>query len=389
MNGELPVAGSWDPAYAPVVTAFAAAVASGPPGGGALAVYVAGVPVVDAWAGLARPTDGVPWAQDTLAVTFSCTKGLLASCALLAAQEGELDLDAPVAAYWPELTAGTVVTPRMVLAHRSGLAALDEDLTLSEALDGRPAVAALERQRPQWPPGSGHAYHAMTYGWLVAEILRRATGRPLAAHLDRLLGTAGRDTWLGLPVGGAGRLAEAAWDPDRSDLRFPPDDPALGWQQRTITRSITLGGAFRPELLGPGTGFNDPDVLRHGVPALGVVSTARSLAWSWARLVTTLDGEAPLLDDVTRADAVRCRSDGPTVLGTPPPYARWASGHMVRCALAPMLGDASFGHDGAGGQLGFADPAHGVGFAFLTNVLRNRDDDRAASIVEALRLCLP
>jgi len=389
---SLPVAGSWSPAYEPVVAAFDRAVRAAPPGGGALTVYVGGERVVDVWAGLARPREQTPWRHDTLAGTFSCTKGLLASCALLSAQHGSLDLDEPVAAYWPELVAGHRVTPRMVLSHRAGLAALDVDLTREEALAGSAAVAGLERQQPLWEPGTGHAYHAMTYGWLVAEILYRATGRSLTEHLDALLECpeedGGRDTWLGLPPDGDTRLAEATWDPAASDLRFPPDNPDVDWRRRTITRSITLGAAFTPELVGPGTGFNDPEVLRRGVPALGVVSSARSLARSWARLVTPLEGGAPLLDASSCVDAARCRSAGPSVLGTPGPHPRWASGHMVHSALAPMLSNASFGHDGAGGQLCFADPRAGVGFAWLTNVLRNRGDRRAGSMVDALRGCL-
>lgn len=388
MTLPVSVAGSWAPAYELVVDSFTRAVGAAPPGGGSLAVYVAGELVVDVWAGIARPRQKTPWREDTLAVTFSCTKGLLASCALLAAQRGELELDSPVASYWPELAAGPVVTPRMVLSHRAGLPALDADLTTEEALAGTQAVAALERQRPLWTPGSGHAYHAMTYGWLVAEILHRSTGRSLTQHLDDLLtgpeGYGGRDTWLGLPPDGEARLAEAAWDLSASDLRFPPDNPGVGWRRRTITRSITLGGAFPPELVGPGTGFNDSEIVRRGVPALGIVSTARSLARSWARLVTPMDGAPALLNAASRADAARCRSEGRTVLGTPGPHARWASGHMLRSTLAPMLSELSFGHDGAGGQLCFADPGTQVGFAFLANVLRNRDDTRSRSIVDAL-----
>jgi CubicO group peptidase (beta-lactamase class C family) len=265
---------------------------------------------------------------------------------------------------------------------------LDVDLTLDQVQDGRPAVTAIEAQEPLWEPGTAHAYHAMTYGWLVAEILHRATGRPLAEHFAELTAGPDNDTWLGLRPGDEDRLAEASWDPAKSDLRFPPDRPDTPWRQRTITRGVTLGAAFVPELVGPRIGLNDPAVLRHPVPAVGVVSSAPSLARIWAHTVGAVGGQPALLGPDAISDAAHPWSEGETALATPPPHARWATGHMVRSPLAPMLTERSFGHDGAGGQLCFADPTHDVGFAFLTNVLRNRDDDRAARLVDALRRSL-
>jgi CubicO group peptidase (beta-lactamase class C family) len=381
------VEGRWEPEYAAVIAAFAEILADAPGGGAALAVWVGGRPVIDAWGGLARPRDAVPWTRDTLAVTFSCTKGLLATCALRAAEREGLDLDGPVAAYWPELRAAAApgLTARAVLAHRAGLPALDVDLTLQQVQDGNSALAALEAQEPLWEPGTAHAYHAMTYGWLVAELLCRATGRSLREHFDELTVGPDNDTWLGLRPGHRDRLAEASWDPAGSDLQFPPDRPDTPWQQRTITRAITLGGAFAPELIGPGTGFNDPEMLRHPIPAIGVVSSAQSLARIWAYTIGAVDGRPALLGPHAVTEAARPLSEGETALATPPPHARWATGHMVRSPVAPMLTDRSFGHDGAGGQLGFADPIHDVGFAFLTNVLRNRGDNRSARLVAALR----
>lgn len=370
--------GWWEPAYAPVAEVLAELLAEDPAAGAAVAVYVDGRPVVDVWG-------GAGWTADTLAVTFSCTKGLLAACAVLAAQDGALDLDAPVAAYWPAFAAHgkEAVTTRMVLSHTAGLPALDADLTLADALAGTPAVAALERQRPLWPPGSGHAYHAMTYGWLVAEVLRRATGAPLAEHLARLAG--GTDLLLGVTAADAGRVAAASWDRSRSRLTFPTDAPGTPWRQRAVTRAITLGQAFDPELVGDGTGLNDPAVLAAGLPAVGVVATARALARTWSRTVTDTGGEPALLHPDTVRDATRPLAEGPGVLDLPPPHARWATGFMLRSPIAPMLAESSFGHDGAGGQLAFADPVARVGFAYLTSRLRNHDDDRAERLVAALR----
>lgn len=357
------------------------------PLGAAVAVYVDGELVVDLYGGVADRRTGRAWAADTLAITFSCSKALLASCAVRAAQDGLLDLDAPVAACWPEFgVAGKeCVTTRMILSHTAGLPALDRRFTLSQVFEQQPVLRALEEQRPLWPPGTAHAYHAMTYGWLVAEILRRATGVPLAEHFRRLTDGPGADTWLGIPRTEAGRVAGAEWDPDRSVLSFPEDSPATPVRPRSMTRAVTLGDAFSAELVGPGSGFNDPSVLAAGVPAVGVVSTARSLARIWSRTVVDTDGLPALLTPRTIADATRPIADGPGWRSAPPPHARWATGYMLRSGLAPMLSESSFGHDGAGGQLCFADPEARVGFAYVTNLLRNRADDRAARLVAAVR----
>ncbi len=374
-----------DPRYRALLDVFADVLERDPASGAALAVSVAGDLVVDLWGGTADPRSGRPWGPDTLALTFSCSKGLVTSCVLMAAQDGQLELDAPVSDYWPAFGAAGKqdITVRMVLGHTAGVAALDTDLTLDDVLEGGPAVRAIEAQRPQWEPGTQHAYHAMTWGLILSELLRR-TGRPLDEHFGRLTDFPGADTWLRADRADVDRVAPAAWDPARSDLDFPPDSPATPWRQRTMTRAITLGGAFEPGLVAPSSGLNDPVLQAAGIPGVGVVSTARSLAEVWARTI----GSAPLLDPDTVRDATRCVADGPTALGTPPPHARWASGYMLRSGLAPMLGPGSFGHDGAGGQLCFADPDADVGFAFLTNNLRNRDDTRAADLVAALRDCL-
>ncbi len=396
MNGtalavaERTIDGTFDSRFELVVDVFQRIVADDAEGGAALAVYVSGDAVVDVWGGTADPATRRPWTRDTLAVMFSCTKALLTTCAVRASQEGRLDLDAPVAGYWPRFGSRGKerVTARMVLSHSAGLAALDADLTLAEVCDGAPVVRALEAQRPLWQPGTGHAYHAMTFGWLVAEILRRATGEPLARHFDRLFGGPDSDTWLGLPASEAARVAPAAWDRGRSALDFAPDVPGVPWMRRAATRAITLGRAFDPELVGPRSGFNDPEVLAAGIPGVGAVSTARSLARAWSTTIVPTEGGKPLLEPEPIADATRCLAEGESAFGSPAPHARWGTGYMLASELAPMLSSRSFGHDGAGGQLSFADTGADVGFAFLTNRLRNLHDRRAATVVGALRWCL-
>src|SRR5581483_18816 len=122
---------------------------------------------------------GRPWARDTLQLVYSATKGVTATAAHLLAQRGELDLDAPVAEYWPEFAAaGKARIPvRWLLSHQTGVVALDEPVPLAEALAWHPMVAALAAQQPAWPPGTAHGYHGRTFGWLVGEVIRRVSGR--------------------------------------------------------------------------------------------------------------------------------------------------------------------------------------------------------------------
>jgi CubicO group peptidase (beta-lactamase class C family) len=376
--------GSYDIGFEEVADAFRLILANAS-GGGAVSIWLDGRAVVDLAGGLSDLRTGRPWDTGTAALIFSCTKALVATCVHRAAQDGLVDLDRPIARYWPEFgSAGKAeITPRMVLAHRAGIPALDVDLDLPAVLATEPILRALEAQQPLWHPGDGHSYHAMTYGWILGELLRRATGRSLADHFADAFGHAGA-TWLGRPDSPV-EVAHATWHPAHSNLEFPPDSPEVDALQRALTRGITLGSAFSPRLVGHGdSDLNSVDIQRHGLPSLGAVSTASSLARVWYSTIRPHDGRQPLLSPTTITDATSVLAEGPPALGNPPPWPRWSSGYMLDSEFSAMLSAASFGHDGAGGQLAFADADAGVGFAFLTNDLRNVADDRSRRLVAAL-----
>ncbi|MEV5589826.1 serine hydrolase domain-containing protein [Nonomuraea pusilla] len=184
--------------------------------GAAVAVYLHGRKVVDLWGGVADPATGRPWERDTLQVVFSTTKGVTAACAHLLAERGELDLDAPVAAYWPEFAAnGKDRLPvRWLLTHQAGLPAIDRPVTPAQALAWEPMVTALAAQRPLWEPGTGHGYHAHTYGWLVGEVVRRVSGRSLGTYLaEEIAAPLGLDLWIGLPAAELPRVSRLVTDP--------------------------------------------------------------------------------------------------------------------------------------------------------------------------------
>jgi CubicO group peptidase (beta-lactamase class C family) len=151
--------------------------------GAAFALALDGEIVVDLWAGWADRGRTRPWTRDTLVNVYSTTKGMTALCAHILADRGELDLDAPVTEYWPEFgQAGKSAIPvRQLLTHQAGLPVIDENLPPGAALDWERMVEALERQAPVWEPGSKQGYHAVTFGWLVGEVVRRRLARTNSA----------------------------------------------------------------------------------------------------------------------------------------------------------------------------------------------------------------
>ena len=389
------VHGSADPRFHPLRAAFARAferTGSGGAGvdpdmGAALAVRYRGEPVVDLWAGVADARDGRPWQEDTVSVVFSSTKGVMSILAARLVQEGRLDYDAPVASYWPEFAAAgkSGVLVRHALAHRAGLSAPRRDLTRDDLLDWDRVTAALAEQEPLWEPGTGYAYHALTHGWLAGELVRRVTGQSPGDYLRTVLTDPLRaDFWLGFPAEERPRLAPMTVGPSLVALTREQEAARRPGVIDWPARAMTLGAAFPPELIADGVGFNDVEVLAAQVPGAGGVGTARALAAMWSSTVVTTDGVRSL-DGPVVADATREQTSGPPVFDAPGPWPRWGMGFQLDSDARGLLTSASFGHDGAGGQVAFADPEHEIGFAFLTNRMEAGDDRRATRIVDALR----
>jgi CubicO group peptidase (beta-lactamase class C family) len=359
--------------------------------GAACALYVEGRKVVDVWAGVADARTGRPWDADTAAVIFSCSKGILAIMAYLLVQDGRLDLDAPVARYWPEFgqQGKEAITVRSILSHRAGLAALDQDLTLDEVVAWDPVIRAIEAQRPLWKPGSGHLYHAMTYGWLIGEVMRRITGfTPGAFFRQGLAEPLALQTWIGIPETAR---ASVAWmepplpDEDSTAAR---DSARISAEDRVVQRSLTMGGAFAFPALDGVVTFNDPLIQRAEIPAANGISTACSLAGLYAQCVSDMHGPR-LLTAASIDDATTLQSAGCQLSGMPDDGARWGTGFQLASPPSqPMLGPRSFGHAGAGGQLGFADDEYRVGFAYLSNQMGGYGDARAKQLTLAVRSIL-
>ncbi|MBI3747839.1 MAG: beta-lactamase family protein [Chloroflexi bacterium] len=382
-----PINGTADPGYTRVADAFAENFALRHDLGAAVAVYVGGEKVVDLWGGVADSRTGRAWEKGTEAVIFSCSKGVLAICVYLLVQEGQLDLDRPVAHYWPEFAqmGKHAVTVRSTMTHRAGLACLDSDLTLDEVIAWTPVIEAIERQRPASASSSGHFYHAMTSGWLIGEVIRRVTGVTPGIYFRRAIGVPlSLDTWLGLYP--SERSAVAWMEPPLADedSRAARDAARASQRNPDIERSLTVGGAFAFPALDGVVTFNDPAIQAGEIPAANGISTARSLARLYAGCVSEIGGP-PLLSPASIADATTERSAGPQLSGMPDDGARWGTGFQLASPPSqPMLGNRCFGHAGAGGQLAFADAEHQVGFAYLSNQMGGYGDARARVLTQAL-----
>ncbi|MGW1324212.1 serine hydrolase domain-containing protein [Streptomyces antibioticus] len=354
--------------------------------GAAVAVYRDGHKVVDLWGGT-RDVDGTaPWEQGTAQIVRSATKGVAAAVLLLLHQRGELDLDAPVGAYWPEYkTAGKERTLVWhVLAHRAGVPALDRPLSPAEAADPDLGAAAVAAQAPAWEPGTDHGYHAQTYSWLTGELVRRVTGRSVGAWIaDEIAGPVGADLWLGLPEAQRARVGRVG------KIDAPAPTGALRTKPKpAVTAAWTDPGSLTRRAFAAITPLpdeNDPGYRAAVLPASNGIATADGLARFYASLIGEVDGGKRLFTPETVELARGERSAGPDrVLVV---HTRFGLGSMLHGAASPLLSPASFGHPGRGGALGLADPESGLAFGYVTNGFRTSvtADPRAQALLRALR----
>ncbi|MGW0282540.1 serine hydrolase domain-containing protein [Streptomyces sp. NPDC003236] len=372
--------------FEPVRQAFAANFETLGERGAAVAVYRDGRKVVDLWGGT-RDVDGTaPWVPGTAQVVRSATKGVAAAALLLLHQRGELDLDAPVGAYWPEYKAAgkerTLV--RHLLAHRAGVPVLDRPLTPEEAADPDLGAAAVAAQAPVWEPGTDHGYHAQTYSWLTGELIRRITGRPVGAWIaEEIAAPTGAELWLGLPEAEqarVGRVGPVETPQASGTLRTRP--------KRAVSEAYADPGSLTRRAFAAITPLPDenaPAYRAAALPASNGIATADGLARFYASLIGEVDGGTRLFTPATVELARAEQSAGPDrvlVVGT-----RFGLGPMLHGSASPLLSPGSFGHPGRGGALAFADPASGVAFGYVTNGFRKSvtADPRAQALVRAVR----
>lgn len=342
--------------------------------GASVSVIVDGKAVVDLWGGVADAESGRPWQEDTIAVVWSSTKGATALCAHILADRGELDLDALVAKYWPEFAQNGKggIPVRMLLNHQSGVVALREPVPMGAFFDWERMTSLIAGEAPWWEPGTRHGYHAFTFGWLVGEVVRRVSGVSVGAFFrDEVADPHDLDFWIGLPPELESKVA-------RSIPPAPPgpDEPVAGMFVAAMTQPESLqakqilntGGYF-----GDPTQYDSPAAHAAEIPAAGGITNARGLARMYALLAG--GGNARLVSDeaIVRMAAVSSASGSDASLLLP---TRFTLGYAKtvdnrRIGTTPndslILSEEAFGHPGAGGSLGFADPKAKMAFGYAMN----------------------
>lgn len=389
------VGGSCDPRFASVAEEFERNFASRGEVGASVCVTVDGEPVVDLWGGVADRAAGRPWERDTVSVVFSTTKGATALCAHVLASRGQLDLAAPVARYWPEFAqAGKdEITVGTLLAHRAGLPAVSEPLGEGAFYDWDRMVELLAAQRPVWEPGTRHGYHALTFGWLVGELVRRVSGRSLGTFLrSEVAEPLGLDLWLGLPEEHEPRVARMGYADPR-----PGDEPTrlstVVVQEPDSVPALMLRNTGGYMLPGP-AGFDSRAGHAAEVGATGMIANARAVAGMYASLACggALNGVA-LVDGPSLArmsTTVSAGADATLFANSRFSYGFVRSvdnrheGPGLRDSM--ILSADAFGHPGLGGGVGFASPANRMSFGYTMNAMGPGTllNERGQSLVDAV-----
>jgi CubicO group peptidase (beta-lactamase class C family) len=378
---EPEVHGRCAPRFEKVRLAFEASFARGELGA-AVAVTLRGDPVIDLWGGFADAAGTRPWRADTLVSVASTTKGMTAVCLARLADGGSLDLDAPVARYWPEFAeAGKGAIPvRWILCHRAGLPAIRAQLPAEALFDWERMTATLAAERPVWEPGSRHGYHALSFGHLAGEVLRRIDGRsPGTFFREEVARPLGLDFHIGLAAEDDARCAEIA-------PAGPTRGPANKLTARMREKDSILGRAFGNPPRPRGV-VNSAAWRRAEIPAANGHGTARAVARLYGALACggEIDGRRVL----SPGAVLRAASEeafGPDAV-LPGLTTRFGQGFMLAHRGLPLgTSPRAFGHPGMGGSIGFADPDAGLGFGYVTNRMQSglAGDARGFALVAAL-----
>ncbi|MCH8815366.1 MAG: beta-lactamase family protein [Chloroflexi bacterium] len=354
--------------------------------GASVAVIIDGEPVVDLWAGHADAARTRPWERDTIANVYSSTKGMVATCIARLIGEGRLDVDEPVASYWPEFAqAGKQdISVRLLLSHQAGLPALDNVLPAGAIFNWDVVTNALAKQKPWWEPGTKHGYHAVTYGFLAGELIRRITEKSVGTYFrDEIASPLGIDFHIGLPEEHDPRVAEIIPPP----LSDAAGDSALAAALRDPTSMTFKAFLLSPDMMIPNL-VNTRQWRAAEIPAANGHGNARSLAGVYAALARggELNGvrvaTSPAIERASREEAI---GDDAVMPGWPLRVGLGFKRSISDWQLGPN--PRSFGHGGMGGSIGFADPDARVGFSYVMNKMISSDalvDPRWPRLVRAL-----
>jgi CubicO group peptidase (beta-lactamase class C family) len=374
------------PGWELVRDAFLEGFALGEEHGAGVAVYHRGKCVVDIMGGWRDRDHTVPYDTDAMQVVFSTTKGITSIAVAMCVERGLLNYDEKVSTYWPEFAVKgkADVTVAQLLSHRAGLYTVEGDITLEEALNWDTVTARLADTTPLFPVDSTHGYHAITFGWLAGELVRRVTGKSIGEFVrDEIVAPLGVEFHIGLPSDLEPRVARLMAHPIP---KFPPDIAKILLDRAGPgtkgAAALSLNGSF-----GNGV-FNKPEVHQAQIPGANGIGNARSLARIYAATVSTVDG-VRILGDTVR-DVART-SNTPSgemdeILLDPTDF---GMGFMVHSPRTPYSGPSSFGHDGAGGSVAFAEVNRELAFSYVMNTMMTvvDGDPRRMRLIAAASRC--
>ena len=355
-----------------LLDAFAANFSEREECGASFCLTVDGEMVADFWGGLKAP-QGAPWQQDTISVIFSATKGATALSAHLLVDRGELDLDAPVVEIWPEFAAAgkDKATLRMLLGHSLGIPELRGEIPPGAIYDWDYIAGRIAAEAPFWPPGTRNGYHSMTFGWTVGEVVRRVSGKSLGTFFrEEIAEPLGLDFWIGLPEAEEPRVAPVIPRKIKIGEELPPFlDVALNQPGSIPSLFLKNSGDFIMR------GCNTREGHAAELPAGNGITNARGLAAMYAPLANggaAFGVELLRRETIDRMAEVSVASHEDATLMIPTRFSLGFMKSMDNRGLGlegVIMGSRAFGHVGAGGSLGFADPDCAMSFGYTMNRL--------------------
>jgi CubicO group peptidase (beta-lactamase class C family) len=361
------VHGHCDPRFQGVREVFEQSFQRGDELGASICITLEGESVVDLHGGYADEARTLPWQPDSLVNVFSTTKGMTTLCALRLVEEGRLDIDAPVARYWPEFAAaGKADLPvRFLLSHRSGLAAVRDPLPPGSLYNWEVMTDALAKQAPWWTPGENHGYHALTFGFLVGEVVRRISGRSLGTYFrEEFADPLGIDFHIGLPEAHESRVSPLVQGPVHAE-----EGADLFSRIMSDPESLLAKAFINPPMLP--TDANTREWRAAEIPAANGHGTAAALARIYAALALggKIDGVHVLSPEIIER-ARQEQSLGKDLIL--PVISRFGLGFQIPPAEEPLGPNFKvFGHAGAGGSYGQADPENRMSFGYTMNLMHS------------------
>jgi len=352
--------------------------------GASVSIWQDGKPLVDLYGGFRDTRREHPWTTDTIVLVWSATKGIGSACMLHVLQENKIDIDRCVAEFWSEFAqAGKdKITLAQLLSHQAGLCALDRPV---DVLDYDAVIGALEAQRPLWPPGSAHGYHARTFGFLLDELVRRIAGKPLADYWRQIFGEPLKlDLWIGLPEKENPRVATMY---AAKAARAP--EPRQFYVDLTTPGTLARKTFTSPHGLHAVSAMNDISVRALPIVSFGGIGSAAALARFYCMLANggKFDGRV-FFSEKTIEWMTTTLTDGiDRVFQIPTAFSAGFMKH-ARTAKRRIFGRSpnAFGHPGAGGSHAFADPENEIAFAYVMNQMEQSllPNEKSLRLVDAM-----